>query len=100
MTLKPEEQLVSILCFHLIEENLGEIPTLKVTFAADRSELLNEIVVSLWAVPSLNTQLRVNKAFEPDGIHPPLLQKLKGGIVEHCPQHRPHLQRHPVKSPV
>ena len=47
MTLKPEEQLVSILCFHLIEENLGEIPTLKVTFAGDRSELLNEIVVSL-----------------------------------------------------
>ena len=89
MHLKPEEQLVSILCFHLIEENLGEIPTLKVTFAGDRSELLNEIVVSLWAVPSLNTQLRVNKALEPDGIHPPLLQKLKGGIVEHCPSTGP-----------
>lgn len=59
------------------------------TFAGDRSELLNEIVLSPWAVSGLDTQLRVNKALEPDGIHPPLLWELKGGIVEHCPNTGP-----------
>lgn len=87
MILKPENSWSQSFAF--IEENLGEIPTLKVTFAGDRSELLNEIVLSPWAVSGLDTQLKVNKALEPDGIHPPLLWELKGGIVEHCPNTGP-----------
>lgn len=72
-----------------MEENLGEIPTLKVTFVGDRSELLNEIVLSPWDVPGLNNKLNVNKSLEPDGVHPPLLQELKGRIVKHCPNAGP-----------
>lgn len=51
------------------------------SFVGNRSELLNETVLSPWDVPSLNSKLNVNKSPEPDGIHPPLLQELMGRIV-------------------